>query len=72
MYDNGNKLIFKEQDVYKNNRSFKYAMRQLANAQILSIENKKINGKYFNQYKLTFVGKMVVEDVIKEFIKSNL
>lgn len=70
-YDNKGRITFKEQDFYRNSRSFKRAMRQLVKADLISIENIQLNGRICNLYELTGNGILIVEEVINEFIKAN-
>lgn len=71
MFDNGNRVSFKSQNVYSNNRSFKRAMRELSRAGCCSATVALINGKRCNEYKLTMNGELFVQTVIIEFNRCN-
>lgn len=72
MYNNGYKLSFFEQGLYRNYRGFERAMRQLFNANIIKIKSIMYKGKYIMEYSLTGDGIIYVEEIIEEFIKSNM
>jgi hypothetical protein len=65
------RITFKDQDIYKNSRSFNKAMNQLFNSRIVDKKTARINSRYCNQYELTFNGILVAKEFIKAFYESN-
>lgn len=71
LYDNNNRIRFKEQNIFKNRRYFNKAMNQLYKANVL-IKNVVIeNNHYCTEYFLNHNGVFLVEKVIKDFILCN-
>jgi hypothetical protein len=65
-----NKLKFKEQNIYKANNSFKRAMNQLEKINFIRIERPQIN-KGCNIYSLTFDGRILTNEIFKDFNDRN-
>jgi hypothetical protein len=63
MYGNNKIVTFKEQDIYKSNKSFKKAMKSLHEKDIILCRAIRTDNKKdcFNQYKLTIFGEHIAE-----------
>jgi len=61
MYRNSFKVNYKEQSIYKKERSFERAMKELCKQNIIEL---KVNNDFYNSYKLKFNGKFYVEHII--------
>lgn len=71
MSNNGNRIRFKEQNIFKSRRYFNKSMNQLYKANVL-IKNVVIeNNHYCTEYFLNHNGVFLVEKVIKDFILCN-
>lgn len=54
--ENGS-VVFKQQIIYKNNRSFKKAMKELIKNDLIALKHLKIKNRFYNQYWLTAEGR---------------
>ena len=57
MYNNNKKINYKEQEVFKNERSFNRAMRQLVRVRVVS---EKQDGNFYPVFKLLFNGSFLI------------
>ncbi len=71
LLDNGKECVFEQQIFYKNRRTFNKSMRQLINANWLNVRSRKINNYWRNVYKMTLNGRLVAEEMIKDFVDNN-
>ena len=62
MYNNGKRVSFETQKLYKNRESFHKAMKQLKKASFIKSE---IRDRHINIYKLTLNGIIATEEVLK-------
>ena len=56
-FENGNKITYKEQDIYTNERSFEIAISEL-------IKQKIMQEKKIREYHLTYNGLFYVKNII--------
>jgi predicted transcriptional regulator len=57
--ENGN-IVFKQQFIYKNVKSFKKAMKELIKNDLVVLKHLKVKNRFYNQYFLTNEGKFFI------------
>jgi hypothetical protein len=72
IYKNGQKITYNQQKIYKNRFSFNRSMRQLKRAGFIDSRVVKQNNNFCNEYFLLSRGAFFVEEILENFIKSNL
>ncbi len=68
---NKREIIYEEQTIYKNRRTFNESMKKLANANWIEVRSKKHNSRFKNHYKISLTGLLIAEEIIKDFIDKN-
>lgn len=68
IFDTRKPINYKEQNIYKKERSFDNAMKRLCNAGLL---RRIRTNDFYNEYALTLDGLCLVVDFLKHYIKEN-